>query len=73
MNTTIDDYLGSLAYDELIGYHTAFEIYAYAITTVERLQHLEKLQPKLAWKPLEVIRRTLEATKQWAITKSYFP
>ena len=34
LHTTIDEYLGSLAYDELIGYHTAFETYAYTITTI---------------------------------------
>ena len=73
LHTTIDEYLDSLAYDELIGYHTSFETFLYTITTVERLQHLEELQPKLAWKPLDAIRRTLSATTQWAITKSYFP
>lgn len=73
MNTTIDHYLDSLTYDELIGYHTSFETLVYTITTMEKLQHLEELQPKLAWKSLDVIRKTVEATTQWAITKAYFP
>ena len=61
------------SYDELIGYHTAFEPFVFALTTVNNLQKLEDLQPKLGWKPLEVIKRTLDATTQWAITKTYFP
>ena len=35
LHTTIDEYFNSLSYDELIGYHTSFETFAYAITTVE--------------------------------------
>jgi len=73
LHTTIDEYLSTLSYDELIGYHTSFETFAYVITAVEKLQQLEDLQPKLAWKPLEVIKKTLEATTQWAITTSHFP
>ena len=45
----------------------------FALTTVNNLQKLEDLQPKLRWKPLEVIKHTLDATTQWAITKTYFP
>ena len=52
----VDDWLESLSYDELIGYHTSFETLAFAITTVDKIQDLEELQPKLAWKPLEVIK-----------------
>ena len=29
------------------------------------IQKLEALQPNLAWKPLEVIKHTLENTTQW--------
>ena len=53
-----------MSYDELIGKHHSFQTLAYAITTVDRLQDLEQLQPQLSWKPLEVIRKTLEATTQ---------
>lgn len=52
----VDEWLNTLSYDELIGNHTAFETLAFAITTVNKLQQLEELQPKLAWKPLEVIQ-----------------
>ena len=69
----VDTWLQSLFYDELVGYHTAFEPLVFAISTIDNLQNLENLQPKLAWKTLEVIRRTLEATTQWAITKTFFP
>ena len=34
---------------------------------------MEELQPALAWKPLEVIKRTLDATTQWATQKYQFP
>ena len=68
----VDDWLESLSYDEPIGYHTSFETLAFTITTVNKIQNLEALQPKLAWKPLEVIKRTLEATIQWTVIKTYF-
>ena len=58
----VDECLDSMSYDKLIGKHTSFQTLAYAITTVDRLQDSESLQPKLAWKPLEVIRKTLQAT-----------
>ena len=57
----VDEWLQTLSYDELIGNHTAFETLAFAITTVDKLQQLEELQPKLAWKPLEVIQYTLKS------------
>ena len=69
----VDTWLQTLSYDELVGYHTAFEPFVFALTTVNNLQKLEDLQPKLGWKPLEVIKRTLNTTTQWAITKTYFP
>ena len=60
----VDEWLQTLSYDELIGNHTAFEPLAFTISTVDKLQQLEELQPKLAWKPLEVIQCTLKATTQ---------
>ena len=48
----VDTWLQSLSYDELVGYHTAFEPLVFAISTIDKLQNLENLQPKLAWKPL---------------------
>ena len=44
----VDEWLESVSYDELIGNHTAFESLAFAISTVDKLQQLEELQPKLA-------------------------
>ena len=57
----VDEWLPTLSYDELIGNHTAFETLVFAITIVNKLQQLEELQPKLSWKPLEVIQCTLKA------------
>ena len=45
----------------------------YPIKTVEKLQHLEEIQPKITWKPLDVIMKTLKTTTQWEITKEYLP
>ena len=69
----VDQYLDDMSYDELIGKHKSFQTLVYAITTVNKLQDLEKLQPQLAWKPLEVIRKTLEATTQWAQNICSYP
>lgn len=33
----VDEWLNTLSYDELIGNHTAFETFAFAITTVNKL------------------------------------
>ena len=60
----IDECLNDMPYDELIGYHHSFNTLAFAFSTVDKLQGLEELQPKLAWKPLEVIKQTLKATTQ---------
>ena len=40
---------------------------------MDRLQDLEALQPQLAWKPLQVIKKTLEATTQWATNICSYP
>ena len=58
----VDEWLDSVSYDKLTGRHQSFETLVYAITTVDRLQDLEALQPQLAWKPLQVIKKTLDAT-----------
>ena len=38
---------------------------ACAINAMEQTHKLETLQPRLAWKPLQVIAKTLENTTQW--------
>ena len=62
-----------MSYDELIGKHKSFQTLVYAIATVDKLQDLEELQPKLAWKPLEVIKKTLQVTTQWATNICSYP
>ena len=37
-------------------------------TSIEQHQKLEAIQPRLAWKPLDVIRKTIENTTQWERT-----
>ena len=70
---TVDEILNDMAYDQLIGRHHSFDAFAFAVTTVERFQKLEELQPKLNFKPIEVIQRTLQATTQWAVSLNHFP
>ena len=38
----------------------------FALQTLEQIRNLELIQLNLIWKPLEVIKKTLEATTQWA-------
>jgi len=42
-------------------------------TTAEENRKLEALQPRLAWKPLEVIKKTLENTTQWGRMICQYP
>ena len=62
-----------MAYDQLMGRHHSFDAFAFAVTTIERFQKLEELQPKQNFKPIEVIQRTLQATTQWAVSLNHFP
>ena len=61
----VNSFLSDLDYFNLVGKTQSFDTLACAISTVEKLQQLEVLQPCLAWKPIEVIKRTLENTTQW--------
>src|SRR5210317_1186406 len=45
----------------------------FALQTLEQIQNLELIQPNLAWKALEVIKKTLEATTQWARQVAKYP
>ena len=62
--------LSDLKWEELVVHHQPFDTTCYAVSTMQKFQRLEELQPALAWKPLEVIKRTLAATTQWT-TKKY--
>ena len=72
-HTVVDEMLSNLDWKELVGHHEPFDATCFAISTMQKFQRLEDLQPALAWKPLEVIKRTLEATTQWATNKYPFP
>ena len=69
----VDAMLSDLKWEELVGHHQPFNTTCYAVSTMQKFQRLEALQPALAWKPLEVIKRTLAATTQWATKKYPFP
>ena len=65
--------LNALDWVELIEEHEPFSTLAYAVTTSQKLQKLELLQLMLLYKPIEVIKRTLEATTQWATDLITYP
>ena len=60
-----DAFLKDMTWHQLTGQDKGFNTLAFAMQTVNDLWNYEQLQPKLAWKPIEVIKRTLEATTQW--------
>src|SRR5210317_1955681 len=62
----VDTFLDDITYHQLTGKNESFNTMVYAFQTLEQIQNLELIQPNLAWKPLEVIKKTLEATTQWA-------
>jgi len=72
-SSKINTFLSDIEHSHLIGKNESFDSLACALSTVEQLQKLEALQPKLAWKPLEVIKKTLESTTQWGKQIMQFP
>ena len=62
--TTVDEILNDMAYDQLTGKHQSFDAFSFAVTAVERFQKLEELQSTLNFKLIEVIQRALDSTTQ---------
>jgi len=62
----VDKVLDNLDSEELLGYNEPFDTLAFSMQARATIPEAEKLQPFLAWRPLEVIRRTLENTTQLA-------
>ena len=69
----VDAIFSNLDWDELVGKHEPFDTMCFAVSTIQKFQRFEELQSALAWKPLEVIRKTLQATTQWATPSYQFP
>ena len=61
----VNEFLSDINCTELIGRQEPHDTLAMALTTVEQLHKLEAIQPCLAWKPLDIIKKTLENTVQW--------
>lgn len=57
-----------MSYDQLIRKHHSFHPIALAIYTVGRTQKIEKLEQKLMWKTLEIIKHASVSTAQWILT-----
>ena len=71
--TSMKCFLSGLDYNQLIGNSETFNTLTYALTTVEKIQRIEAIQPCLAWKPLEVIKKTIENTTQWGRLIAQYP
>ena len=61
----VDEMLTALDWSQLIGEQEPFSTLAFAVTTSQKYHKLESLKPMLLYKPIEVIKKTLEATKKW--------
>lgn len=60
----LNAFLSEIDYDTLTAKNQSFNTFAYDVSTVERIHQLEVLQPKFAWKPIDIIKETLENTTQ---------
>ena len=69
----VDEMLTSLDWSQLIGEQEPFSTLAFAVTTSQKYHKLELLQPMLLYKPIEVIKKTLEATTQRATAVITYP
>ena len=58
--------LTALEWIQLIGEHEPCSTLAMAVTTSQKYQKLELIHSMFLYKPIEVIKKTLEATTQWA-------
>ena len=58
---------------ELLGYCERMDTFAFAVCSAVDLRRAEALQPYFGWRPLQVIRKTLEQTTQLAATKQQWP
>jgi len=72
-SSNVNAFLADLDYDLLIGKRETFNTLTCALTTVEKMQQLDALQPRLAWKPIDVIKKTLECTTQWGKMATCYP
>jgi hypothetical protein len=68
---TVDQFLDSMDDQELLGYNEPFDTYAFGMRTAATLKNAEKLQPYLGYRPLEIVRRTIENTTQLGATSNY--
>ena len=68
-----DEFIEKLPYRELVGYSERMDTYAFGVRAASRFQKAEELQPYLGFRPLEVIRRTLENSTQLASQHQLWP
>lgn len=69
----VDETLTDLEWSQLIGEQMPFNTLAFAVTISQKYHKLEQLQPMILYKPIEVIKKILEATTQWATVIITYP
>lgn len=73
-SNVVESFLEELSDDQLFGKGENFDSFAFAFeSSLHRLRELEEYQPYLAYKPIEVIKRTLENTTQLAKIEWRYP
>ena len=69
----VDRMLDNMDDKELYGINEPFDTFAYAVRVSEKVEDLRKLQPYLGYRPIEVIRKTLQNTTQLAMNVVKYP
>jgi hypothetical protein len=67
----VDTLLTSFDDRELLGFNEPFDSYAFGVRAAVTMQHAEKFQPFLGFRPLAVVRKTLKMTTQLGATIDY--
>jgi hypothetical protein len=67
----VDAFLDNIPDDEMFGMHEPFDTYAFGLRTATTMKEAAALQPYLAFRPLEVVRQTIEHTTQLGATMDY--
>ena len=63
-------FLAAIPARELLGYCERMDTFAFAARAAVDLRRAEALQPYFGWRPLQVIRKTLEQTTQLAASQA---
>ena len=65
--------INDMDHHQLVGRQEGQNSLAMALSTVEKIHREQALQSDLMWKPLDIIRKTIENTTQWGKSISCYP